>query len=374
MHKHGVWGAALIGTAILEASAVRPASGAENNPLLVVVESQSSLGVDAADVRRRIAGELHQAVVSPGDPAAAHAAQVLIVTLDENDIKISMRSGGSVEVSRTIPDVNDRAARLRAVGWLAGNLARDQVGPLLPSLALTPAPKLAVKSTPTASPAGPAPTTTVLPAVEPSSSGPNPAASPDATVTAHAEPDKASAPARWWITASAGATVSDGCLEVDRWPIVTCGATGGGAGSAFVHGSTYQVEVQHRTSDDGTLLGAAIDSGPNSHLVGLGGLIGTRRPWGRWYLEATLGAGIEAQRVSVSTRTVLSSSTEPGPVSNITVSEQVQPALYARATGSIGIPINRTFDFMARLTAHLSSSSTTTDFIGATAGLRLKVP
>ena len=58
---------------------------------------------------------------------------------------------------------------------------------------------------------------------------------------------------------------------------------------------------------------------------------------------------------------------------NVTVSTQVEPALYARATGSIGIPINQTFDFLARLTVHLSSSGLATDFIGATAGLRLKL-
>jgi hypothetical protein len=52
----------------------------------------------------------------------------------------------------------------------------------------------------------------------------------------------------------------------------------------------------------------------------------------------------------------------------------VQPALYVRATGSIGIPINRSFDLLASLNAHLASSGLATDFIGATAGLRLKLP
>ncbi len=54
-----MWAAGLIGAVILEASAIRTASGAED-PLLVVVESQASLGVEAADVRRRIAPPLSQ--------------------------------------------------------------------------------------------------------------------------------------------------------------------------------------------------------------------------------------------------------------------------------------------------------------------------
>ena len=121
------------------------------------------------------------------------------------------------------------------------------------------------------------------------------------------------------------------------------------------------------------MIGAALDTGPDYHLVGLAGLIGTRRPWGHWYLEATLGAGIEAERANVATTTVVSSSTT-GSSSDVTVSTQVEPALYVRATGSIGIPINRSFDFLARLNVHLTSSGLYADFIGASAGLRLKLP
>jgi len=120
------------------------------------------------------------------------------------------------------------------------------------------------------------------------------------------------------------------------------------------------------------MIGAALETGPGSHLVGLAGLIGKRRPWGRWYLEATLGAGIEAERALVETSSVVNSSTM-GVNSEITLSTQVEPALYVRAEGSIGIPINRTFDFLARISVHVSSSGLGADFIGATAGLRLKL-
>src|SRR4051812_46435106 len=140
MHNRGMWAAGVAG-AMLVVIGIADSARAADDPLLVVVETEPGLGVDAADVRRRIAGELGAQVVSPSDPAASRASQVLIVALDQRDIRISMRSGAAASASRTIPDVAERAARLRAVAWLAGNLARDQVGPLLPKLALASGPK-----------------------------------------------------------------------------------------------------------------------------------------------------------------------------------------------------------------------------------------
>ncbi len=367
MHKRGAWAAGLIGAAIIEAGAVGTARGAED-PLLVVVEAQSRLGVDAADVRERIAGELHQAVLSPSDPAAGHASQVLIVALDENDIKMSMRSGGSAHVSRTIPDVADRAARLRAVGWLAGNLARDQVGPLLPQLALAPGP--AAVPAATEARAAPAPATPAPTPTEPPPAG-LPLAGTDAEVTASPGANHPAVAPRWSITASGGATLTDGCLQASSPAMFTCS---NGLANSVSFGTSYHLEAQRQNSSDRMTLGAALDAGPDNHLLGLAGLIGTRRPWGRWYVEATLGAGVEAERVNVLTSTLISSTVEPGLSKSISVTEQVQPALYARVTGSIGIPINETFDFVTRLTAHFTSSGADHDFIGAGAGLRLKLP
>jgi hypothetical protein len=311
-------------------------------------------------------------VVSPSDPAAPGASQVLIVALDEHDIRISMRSGASARVWRAIPDVAERAARLRAIAWLAGNLARDQVGPLLPNLALATAPKPAAAPATTAAPAiaVPAPAIAEPAAVAPPPVRPEPASTTDATISARLDDSDAPIEPRWVITASGGATFNDFCLRVSSPAMLTCG--GAGPSKSFSYGSTYQLEVLHKTQSEAMIIGAALDTGPDSHLVGLAGLIGIRRPWGRWYLEATLGAGIEAERLNVASSTVVSSS-KTGVSSDVTVTQQVQPALYVRATGSIGIPINRTFDFLARLNVHASSSGLYTDFIGATAGLRLKL-
>jgi hypothetical protein len=264
---------------------------------------------------------------------------------------------------------------LRAVAWLAGNLARDQVGPLLPNLASASAPR------PGADPAPPAtraiaatrsPASADPPALVPPPIGSEPARTSEDALSIYVKPRETDVHTRWWITASGGATLSDYCLQLGSHPAVTCGPTAGAA-SPFTSGSSYQLEVLHKSVDEGTIVGAALDTGPNPHLVGLAGLIGTRRPWGRWYLEATLGAGIEAERLNVATTTIVNSSAT-GITENVSVSAQVEPALYARATGSVGIPINRSLDLVARLTVHLASSGGATDFIGASAGLRLKLP
>ncbi len=362
MHKRGMWAAGLIGAMVVGVGAGRAARAADD-PLLVVVETQPGLGVDAADVRRGIASELGQRVVSPSDPAAPRASQVLIVALDEHDIRISMRTGTSTRVSRAIPDVAERAARLRAVAWLAGNLARDQVGPLLPKLAL---------ATPEPARSGGTPTvlaTTAAAAIEPPPAATTtPASAIDAAVS-KANPKRSVDDARWMITGSGGATVTDTCLRVSSPAGLTCTARY----TSFSFGSSYQIEVQHRNPDDGLILGGALEAGPDNHLVGVAGLIGTRRSWGRWYFEPMLGAGIEVERVGVSTQTVISSSTS-GTGREITTTTQAQPVLYARAAGTIGIPINPTFDFVARFGVHLASSGLSDAFASTTVGLRLKLP
>ena len=356
--------AASIAAVILSVGSARAA----DDPLLVIVEAPAEMDVDAADVRRRIAIELGQPVISPSDPAAPRASRVMLVALDQHDIRLTMRDGASSRISRTIPDLSEHAARLRAVAWLAGNIARDQVGPLLPNLAIEPRQNPAAEPATTAAAAAPAPAGVEPPAA----AAPPPAGSERAVVSVQAGPSDSNVHARWWITASGGTTLTDYCFQLGFHPAVTCGPTAGAA-SPWASGSTYQLEVQHQTPEESTIIGAALDTGPDVHLVGLAGLIGIRRPWGHWYLEATLAAGIEAQRLNVATSTVTNSS-QTGVSSETSVTPQVQPALYARVTGSIGIPINRTFDFMARASVHLASSGGATDFIGASAGLRLKLP
>ena len=177
----------------------------------------------------------------------------------------------------------------------------------------------------------PAPATTEPPAIEPPPAGEAPLATTDAAISASAH--GAGVDPRWLITASGGATLTDVCLHVGWSDPVTCGPTAGG-GSFLSVGSNYQVEVQHRSANEGMILGGAINAGPDNHVVGVDGFIGVHRPWRHWYTETTLATGIEIERLYVSTSTVVNSS-QTGVASDITVSSQLQPALYVRATGSI---------------------------------------
>ena len=122
----------------------RSARAAEG-PLLVVVEAPPALDADAAEIRRAIGTELRWETIAPMKTAAVPTGRALIVALDHERIAMSLRTNDGFPIGRVIPAPAERAARLRAIAWLAGNLARDQVTPIVaaapidvPSLATIP--------------------------------------------------------------------------------------------------------------------------------------------------------------------------------------------------------------------------------------------
>ena len=70
-------------------------------------------------------------MVAPTQTATEPTARALIVALKHDRIAMSLRTSDAAPVVRTIPAPPDRAARLRAIPWLAGNLARHQVSPIV---------------------------------------------------------------------------------------------------------------------------------------------------------------------------------------------------------------------------------------------------
>ena len=108
----------------------RPAHAAEG-PLLVVVEAPPALDADAAEIRRAIGTELHARTIAPMKTTSEPPRRALIVAIDHERIAMSLRTGDGTSRLRGHPGTADRAARLRAIAWLAGNLARDQVSPIL---------------------------------------------------------------------------------------------------------------------------------------------------------------------------------------------------------------------------------------------------
>jgi len=356
MGKTWVSAVGLLGAAMVGAGPAR----ADDRPLLVVVESPPGLGVDAAAVRQRVASELDRPVVSPRDPSAAAATDILVVALDGGQVQLSLREGSVTRVARAIPDLADRSARLRAIAWLAGNLARDQVSAIVPLLPATHAAALA-GDRPVPAP-GPEPerrdAVTEPPPLPPV---PLPAA-PAASVFKREEAAEAAPDRRWLVTVTGGRTATRVCFSATECAV-----------PIMVYESSYALELQRQPTTGGLSIGGALDAGPVQHLLGALGFVGSRWQRRRWYLEATLGAGILAARIQALTTTV-SNSTVTGTASETTLTTQVQPALYVRAVGSLGVPISDDLDLVARLGIHLTSNGRNTDFLSATAGVRLKLP
>ncbi|HEY5449647.1 MAG TPA: hypothetical protein VIQ54_12910, partial [Polyangia bacterium] len=98
-------------------------------PLLVAVEVAPGVDVAPADVRQAVASELGRSVAGSRDPVTTE--DVLVVWVDGREIRMSLRAGAAPVVTRTIAVPRDRTGHLRSVSWLAGNLVRDQVGPIV---------------------------------------------------------------------------------------------------------------------------------------------------------------------------------------------------------------------------------------------------
>jgi hypothetical protein len=339
----------------------RAASGA-SEPLLVVVETPPGLGVDASDVRRTIAAELGTGVSAPRDDAARNASDVLIVALERGEIRMSLRTGAAGVVSRTIPAPPERPARLRAIGWLAGNLARDQASAVMTALPSEPATMLpAAPAAPAAAEPAPRPATEPPPAFASlPATGMSP---PSEAISAKRDPPNRSTGAQWAITALAGPTA---LVVVDQ------------TGTVDRYSAGYEVTVQRQATPDSLIFGAAIHAGPHDwedHVLGLAVFAGSAWRHGRWFLEATGGLGLEADRLPTSSRTVTENSSGPtGITETLSVTDTLQPVIFFRAAADAGVSVSRLVDLVAQLGAHLGSGGQRSDYLSAGAGLRFKIP
>jgi hypothetical protein len=324
---------------------------ASEGPLLVAVEVAPRVDVAPDDVRQVVARELGTPVVGWREPSAAAALDVLFVAIDTNDLRMSLRAGGAAVVSRTISTPPDRAGRMRSIGWLAGNLVRDQVGPILGAGEAAP------------------PATVSHPATEPpalAETTPRDAAAPEAVVARRpASGGDEPAHSAWAITVAGGPT-----LQMLVWGPDFPGTLSGGG--------VYQIEVQHQASPDSLPLGVALEVGPSgegatSHYLGVAGFLGSRRGSGRWFIEGTVGLGVEVVSGRVQTLTVTNNS-QTGVTSESQVSFEPVPALYARLQGTGGVQVSQMFDLVAQIGAHPSSSWKFGSYLSSTFGVRLRLP
>ena len=325
------------------------ARGADG-PLLVAAEVAPGLDLTPADVRQAVASELGIPVVGSRDAAANTGTDVLLVWLDARELRMSLRTGVAAAVSRTIVMPPDRAGRLRSISWLAGNLGRDQVGPIV-ARGATPA---------AAADASPA----TEPARFPAAAALHDGAGPDAIVTSGSTTgERGRTDATWAITVGGGPTVQS--------------YFGGGNWPAFVWGDgMYHVDVQHQARPESVLLGLTLEAGPSQaapHYLGAAAFIGSGWHGRRFFLEGTVGLGVEALGGRVK-RVTLTENSSTGSVSETTTSFEPVPGLYARAQATAGVRFSQDFDVVAQMAVHLSSTGQLGSFLSSTVGLRMRLP
>lgn len=338
------------------------AAAAVIDPLLVVVETAPGAAVDAIEVRQAIAGELGRAVRAPRDGAARDTPDLLIVAVDRAEIRMSLRAGAGGVVSRAVPAPSDRKARLQSIGWLAGNLARDQVGVIV-----APVP-------------APAPVTVASIDVEPSSPATDPPPFPD-------------------NAAREAAGASGGVVSTQAAPAATGGAgsmwsltLGGGPSSAVLLGSgernlslwpgpgVWYLEFQRRPSSDGLIVGAALDvgpemesgmGGPSSYFIGGAALVGGGRHFGRFFIEGTAGLGLETyQSMGAGVSTITNS--ETGVTTEIQSGTSFVLGLYLRGQATAGVALSKSFDLLASVGGHLGNLGQSDTFLTSSLGVRLR--
>lgn len=352
----------LLCAALAAAVASRNAHGA-SQPVLVVVESAPGVAVDARDVRQAIEAELGVPVLAPTDATAASASNVLIVAVDRTDIRMSLRGSADGLVSRTIPAPLDRPARMREIGWLAGNLARDQVSGIVAAPA-----ERGQLSPPRVVASADAIATTELPSPASSPENHKPAAvqgaEPAATIAGSTE-FAPGASVSWLVTVAGGPTSNTYELK--------------GEEPSRIGNNDYQVEIERQSSNSRLVFGAALDVGAENCGLGLAGFLGSRWRHGHWFLEATAGIGL-AFWTSVPHMTVTTSPlTGVSSVTTVSPSADSEPAPFARGVGELGYSITPEVDLLARVGGHLATLTDTggswsMDFITAGAGLRVRLP
>jgi hypothetical protein len=360
-------GPCLAGMGIFVVFSGQPVHAAEG-PLLVVVEAPPALDADAAEIRRVIGAELRAQTIAPMKRSADPPERALIVAFDRDRIAMSLRTNDAAPVVREIPAPTDRAARLRAIAWLAGNLARDQVTPIvaeapldMPSLATIPPVNATTPAT------EPPPLAEVTPGNVP----PGPI-SDVPTLSTPAGDAKISAANFWTIGAADGPTSNFPlCTQTgvaSSWP-QPCAPLG-------EHGTAWRLELQRRAKSERFFQGAALEGTAGGtfspQLIGISAFVGSSRRHGKWAFESTVGAGMELSSVSTTTLTATQSS-DQGFRSSITTNNGFRPALSADGAVAVAHPISESLEAVLRVGAHLSTNDFSDWFLAVTLGLRYKL-
>jgi hypothetical protein len=348
---------------------------ATDGSLLVVVEAPPALYADAAEIRRAIGTELHSKTLAPTKTPGEASDRALIIALDRDRIVMSLRGSDGTLVARVIPAPTDPAARLRAIAWLAGNLVRDQVGPIVAEAPPTPPspstiPALTATPEPTEPPPGP-----IAPAPAPTAPVPAPPPATPATpltpaplrrggevgetISIHLDERKPTSSTLWSISGAIGPVIAD--LQQPNggiWP----------PSLGMMPSTAWQIEVQRRKQHGRLVVGGALEgtynhegNGTGPQLIGSNGFVGARWRYRYCSLETSVGAGIEAARIY-----------QPeviGTSANVTI-DSYRIDLYAQGTLGAAVPLGGSLEGLLRLGIHITSSHDENWFAASTIGLR----
>jgi hypothetical protein len=327
------------------------------------VEVAPGSGHDAAEVRDAIRAEIGGLIAAPSQPLAGDANRTLIVAVDRSRVVMSFQRSSDAPVARSIAVPAERGARLRAIAWLAGNLARDQVSGIV-----------AVPGSPAATPPdGPPVIPADFPAIQPPAlqemANPEPSLLGDAPVAVHAmsAAPMVGAASGWLVTMAGGpTTLPRGAMFGNPW-------SNFGASSLYEGGTSWSLEAQRRTATTATL-GMALDVGRwrDADRMGAAGFMGSRRARGRWAFETNVGLGIEAGTAYVTDAEVISSSAA-GISSTTRTHSEMRGALYLRGGLSGLVDISDSMALMARVGVHLSTLGSG-DVANWLVGVRVKLP
>ena len=366
-------GPCLAGMGIFVVFSGQPAHAAEG-PLLVVVEAPPALDADAAEIRRAIGTELRAETIAPMKRSAEPPGRALIVAFDRDRIAMSLRTNDATPIVREIPAPTDRAARLRAIAWLAGNLARDQVTPILAEVENPPSvPTATVPLPPSASPG-----TDAAAAAPESSIEPPRFEVPAAMVTAHVDPERAHQ-SSWTIGAATGPAISTyGLGHALRQSIFGSWNLGNSLYDVFNdYGTIWRVEARHRAADSKLFTGFALEGSTGEgfaqdEIFGGMAFAGSALHLGRWNLEGSLGLGID---LGERTQTVGAINTfmSGSEVTTVVQDTSLRPSLFAAGGLAVSHPVFESVDLFLALDAHVSTTDEYDGYLASMIGLRYRL-
>jgi hypothetical protein len=182
--------------------------------------------------------------------------------------------------------------------------------------------------------------------------------------------------------ASARPTIETAAIPHEDWSFTLSGGPVG----TILHGqfqgsSAFQLDVQRQRSPDSLLYGVGFIVGPDlpRHYIGADAFAGEAWRGQTWFAEATLGLGFEMLDGYSHTTTTTGTAPTPGNPGMVTsfseayVATGPVPGLFVRTALTGGFHLSRAFDLVARLSGHLSSNGSSESYLGATAGVRLRL-